>query len=45
VTVDQILDANKDTISNPNRISVGQVIVIPVPVTDEVPGAEPSPSG
>jgi nucleoid-associated protein YgaU len=45
VTVDQILEANKDTISNPNRISVGQVIVIPIPVTDEVPGAEPSPSG
>ena len=47
VTVEQILDANKDTIKNPNKIKVGQEIIIPVPVPEEFtdPGAaEPSAS-
>jgi LysM repeat protein len=39
VTVDQLLEANKDTITNPDRISVGDEIIIPVPVPEEVPGA------
>lgn len=43
VTLDALLEANKDRISNPNRIKVGDEIIIPVPVTEEVP-AEPSPS-
>ena len=43
VTLDALLEANKDRISNPNRIAVGDEIIIPVPVTEEVP-AEPSPS-
>ena len=45
VTLDALLAANKDTISNPNRIAVGDEIIIPVPVIEEVPAeASPSPS-
>ena len=43
VSLDALLDANKDRISNPNRIRVGDEIIIPLPETTEVP-AEPSPS-
>ena len=45
VTLDALLEANKDRISNPNRIKVGDEIIIPVPVPEEVPAeASPSPS-
>jgi len=37
VTLDALLAANKDTIKNPNRIRVGDEIVIPLPETQEVP--------
>ena len=43
VSLDALLDANKERISNPNRIRVGDEIIIPLPETSEVP-AEPSPS-
>jgi LysM repeat protein len=36
VTVDQILEANPDTITDPNKISVGDEIIIPTPAPDEV---------
>ena len=46
VTLDALLAANKDTIKNPNRIRVGDEIIIPLPETEEVPAdASPSPSG
>jgi LysM repeat protein len=38
ITLDQLLAANKDTIKDPDRISVGDEIIIPVPVPDEVSG-------
>ena len=41
LTLDQLLEANKDTISNPNRIAVGDVIIIPLPPGDGE--ASPSP--
>jgi LysM repeat protein len=41
VSLDALLAANEDRISNPNRIVVGQEIVIPPPETTE-PSAEPS---
>jgi LysM repeat protein len=41
VSLDALLAANKDTISNPNRIKVGDEIIIPLPETTEPP-AEPS---
>jgi LysM repeat protein len=48
LTLDELLAANQDTITNPNRISVGDEIVIPVPGTDGVDGgtasASPAPS-
>jgi len=46
VTLDALLAANKDTIKNPNRIRVGDEIVIPLPDTQQVPAASSaSPSG
>jgi LysM repeat protein len=36
LTLDELLAANKGTIKNPDRIKVGQVIVIPVPTPVEV---------
>ena len=41
VTLDALLAANKETITNPNRIKVGDEIIIPLPETTEAP-AEPS---
>lgn len=43
LTLDQLLEANKDTIENPDRISVGDMIVIPVPLPDEVVGGSAAP--
>ena len=34
--VDELLAANKETIKDPNKITVGQEIIIPVPTPDEV---------
>ena len=46
MTLEDLLEANKDTITNPNKISVGDTIIIPIPLpdefvdpTDEVPAA------
>jgi nucleoid-associated protein YgaU len=39
VSLDALLAANKDTISNPNRIRVGDEIIIPLPETEQVPAA------
>ncbi len=44
LTVDQLLEANKDTITDANRIAVGDEIVIPTPPPDSVDGGEASPS-
>jgi nucleoid-associated protein YgaU len=44
LTLDQLLAANKDTIKDPDRIVVGDEIVIPVPVPEEVEGGTTSPS-
>jgi LysM repeat protein len=44
VSLDALLAANKETIKNPNRIRVGDEIIIPLPETQEAP-AEASPSG
>ena len=39
ITLEQLLAANKDTIKDADKISVGDEIIIPVPVPDEVSGA------
>jgi LysM repeat protein len=44
VTVDELLAANKDTIKDPDRIKVGDQIIIPVPVPEEVGGGTVSAS-
>jgi len=38
LTLDELLAANQETITNPNRIAVGDEIIIPVPVP--VPGSD-----
>jgi hypothetical protein len=47
ITLQELLDANTDTITDPDRISVGDVIIIPVPIPEEVEGGgsseEPAP--
>ena len=44
LTVEELLAANKDTITNPDKISIGDEIIIPAPPQDEFtdPSAEPS---
>lgn len=42
VTLDQLLAANKETIKDPDKISVGDEIIIPVPTPDEVSGESTS---
>lgn len=44
VTLDALLEANKDRITNPDRINIGDEIVIPTPPPEVIPG-EPSPNG
>ena len=44
VTLDELLAANTETIENPDRIEVGDEIIIPVPVPEEVGGGRPSAS-
>lgn len=47
LTLDELLAANSETIKNPDRIAVGDEIIIPVPAPTEVDGgaasASPSP--
>ena len=42
LTLDALLEANKDTIEDADRIVVGDEIIIPVPTTDEVDGGTAS---
>ena len=44
LTLDELLAANTETITDPDRIAVGDEIVIPVPTTDEVDGGSASES-
>jgi len=44
LTLDQLLAANKDTIKDPDLIAVGDEVIIPVPVPDEVSGGSPAAS-
>ena len=38
ITLDELLAANKETIKDPDKISVGDEIIIPVPVPEDVSG-------
>ena len=44
LTLDELLAANTETITDPDRIAVGDQIVIPVPTSDEVDGGTASES-
>ncbi|MEO6207937.1 MAG: LysM peptidoglycan-binding domain-containing protein [Candidatus Limnocylindrales bacterium] len=47
LTLEQLMEANVQTITNPDLIAVGDEILIPIPPPDEVPGTvlgSPSPS-
>ena len=39
ITLDELLAANKDTIKNPDKIAIGDEIIIPPPATGEEPSA------
>ena len=43
ITLDELLAANKETIKDPDRISVGDEIIIPVPVPEDVSGGSEEP--
>jgi len=46
VSLDALIQANTGTIPNPDRIKIGDQIIIPTPPPDVVPGGpSPSPSG
>lgn len=46
ITLEELLAANKATITNPNKIAIGDEIIIPAPLPDEFtdPGASTEPS-
>ena len=39
ITLQQLIDANKDTIPDPNKLQIGDVLVIPVPIPTALPAA------
>ena len=45
LTLEQLLAANEETIKDPDRISVGDEIIIPVPLPDEVSGGSEESTG
>ena len=38
ITIDDLIAANKDTIKDPDKISIGDTVIIPVPGSNEDPG-------
>ena len=38
VSIDELIAANKDTIKDPDKISIGDTVIIPVPGSEEDPG-------
>ena len=39
VSVDELIAANEDTIKDPDKISIGDQIIIPVPESEQEPGS------
>jgi LysM repeat protein len=39
ITLQQLIDANKDVIPNPDRLQIGDVLTIPIPIPTTLPGA------
>jgi LysM repeat protein len=44
VTIDELIAANENTIKDPDKISIGDQVIIPVPESEQDPGAIESPS-
>lgn len=44
ITLQQLIDANKETIPNPDVLHVGDVLIIPVPLPTELPAASEIPA-
>jgi LysM repeat protein len=38
VSIDELIAANKDTIKDPDKISIGDQVIIPVPASEQEPG-------
>jgi nucleoid-associated protein YgaU len=38
VSIDELIEANKDAIKDPDKISIGDQVIIPVPASEEDPG-------
>ena len=45
LTLDELLAANKDTITNPNKIAIGDTIIIPLPSGASAAPSKAAPSG
>jgi len=39
VTIDELIAANADTIKDPDKISIGDQVIIPVPDSEQEPGS------
>jgi LysM repeat protein len=45
ITLDALLAANKDTIKDPDKVSIGDPVTIPAPAPNDFTDASPTPSG
>jgi hypothetical protein len=44
ITLQQLIDANKDSVPDPNKLQIGDVLVIPVPIPTALPAASEIPA-
>lgn len=44
ITLQQLIDANKEAIPDPDKLQIGDVLIIPVPVPTELPAASEIPA-
>lgn len=44
ITLQQLIDANSEAIPNPDKLQIGDVLIIPVPVPTELPAASEIPA-
>ena len=44
ITLQQLIDANTETIPDPDKLQIGDVLVIPVPLATEIPAASEIPA-
>ena len=44
ITLQELIDANKDVIPNPDQLQIGDVLTIPIPIPTELPAASEIPA-